>query len=576
MTRPLRSLGRLLAACALLATLSAQAEISFTGLDEAQEANARALMKLADADCDLAQWRLDRLFRDSERELTRALQALGYYDFSVSSTLDRNEQCWRAGFDVQLGPPVRLREVEVLITGEASSDAAFNALDLDDRPLEGEILHHGRYSDYKNQILASAHARGYFDARFERSEVLVDPDAHAADLHIHLVSGSRYRFGEVSFTKGIIRESLLRNYSDVRTGDPYDAEAVNELLVGLNGSGYFDYVSISTEPLDRTAKTAPVSVELGPGPRRIYSIGLGYATDTGPQGRFDFANRRVNQRGHQIESRMFGSEVESELSASYRWPKRDPRKVWYSLVAGLQREETDTSDSDSFKLGLRRSFQKPDSWLETRYVEYVAEDFRIGDQGRSSELVIFGSNWDLTRGREVSRTLNGWRFNLDLRAASDSLGSDTSFLQAKVTGKWIHSFNDRTRLLARARVGTTLKDELALLPASVRFFAGGDRSVRGYGFENLGPLDANGDVIGGSHLLETSIEIERLVRDQWAVAAFVDRGSAFSGSDPDFSTGVGLGLRWFSPVGPVRLDLAHPLDDADRNLRIHISLGLDL
>jgi translocation and assembly module TamA len=130
--------------------------------------------------------------------------------------------------------------------------------------------------------------------------------------------------------------------------------------------------------------------------------------------------------------------------------------------------------------------------------------------------------------------------------------------------------------LARARVGTTLKDELALLPASVRFFAGGDRSVRGYGFENLGPLDANGDVIGGSHLLETSIEIERLVRDQWAVAAFVDRGSAFSGSDPDFSTGVGLGLRWFSPVGPVRLDLAHPLDDADRNLRIHISLGLDL
>ncbi|NND43824.1 MAG: BamA/TamA family outer membrane protein [Xanthomonadales bacterium] len=274
---------------------------------------------------------------------------------------------------------------------------------------------------------------------------------------------------------------------------------------------------------------------------------------------------------------MFGSELRSELTASYRWPKQDPRKEWFSVVAGLQSEETDSYDNDTVKLGLRRSMKRGGSWLETRYVDYLSEDYRVGDEAqRSSELVIFGSNWEYTRGRDVSRTREGRRYNFDIRGASDSLGSDTSFLQVKASAKWIHSFDDRTRLLARTRLGATWKDALADLPASVRFFAGGDSSVRGYAYESLGELDAQGNVVGGSHLAELSVEIERMVRDQWAVAAFVDSGSAFNGKDPDFSTGIGLGLRWYSPVGPVRLDFAHPLDDPDKSLRIHVSLGLDL
>lgn len=176
----------------------------------------------------------------------------------------------------------------------------------------------------------------------------------------------------------------------------------------------------------------------------------------------------------------------------------------------------------------------------------------------------------------MSRTSKGRRYNFDVRGASDSLGSDTSFLQFKASGRWIHSLSERTRLLTRTRLGATLQDEFTELPASVRFFTGGDRSVRGYGFETLGPLDEQGKVIGGSHLVEAGIELERMIKDQWSVALFADTGSAFNGTDVNFSTGIGLGVRWYSPVGPIRLDFAHPLDDATRSLRLHFSLGPDL
>jgi translocation and assembly module TamA len=163
-----------------------------------------------------------------------------------------------------------------------------------------------------------------------------------------------------------------------------------------------------------------------------------------------------------------------------------------------------------------------------------------------------------------------------LRGSSDSLASDTSFLQFKATTKWIWSLSEKTRMIARGKFGATLKDELSELPVSVRFFTGGDHSVRGYDFESLGPVDENGAVIGGSHLLEASIEFDRMIVGNWSIAAFVDTGSAFSDFSPEFSTGVGLGIRWYSPIGPIRIDFAHPLDDPDRDFRLHLTLGPDL
>lgn len=564
-------------ALALAAPGTSQGEVEYTGLSEPLESNARALMPLASAGCDSARWRIERLFRDSDRNLRRALEALGHYDVSVAKSIDWSDpDCWKARFDVTLGEPVRLRDVSVEISGDARDDAEFRRAATRNQPVAGEVLHHGRYESFKRSLLAAAEARGYFEAGYELAAVTVDPQAASADVRIILNSGPRYRFGATEFTASILKPELLQGYSDIRSGEPYDGRAVSRLYESLSGSGYFGSVRISAEPAADGSNTVPVAVSLTPGMRRVYSAGLGFSTDFGPQGRLGYADRRRNDRGHQFESRLQVSSIESKLTGSYRWPRRDPRSDWYNVYGGLQQTDTDTSESDKITLGMRRSKNISERWLETRYVDFSNEQFRIAEQEDTSRLIIPGINWESTRSAEIARIRRGRRINLDVRGTSDVLGSDTTFLQARASGKWIFPVGQSTRLLTRIDLGTTLKDELAELPASVRFFAGGDSSVRGYDFETLGPVDVDGNVIGGSHLITASAEFDFLVAPKWSVAAFADSGSAFEDSTPDLSTGVGLGLRWYSPLGPIRLDLAHPLNDPDNDLRIHITLGPDL
>jgi translocation and assembly module TamA len=576
MTRISDALVALMATSAMVVSATAAADVSFVGLDAAQETNARALMPIASADCDSAPWRVERLFRDADQNLRRSLEALGYYDVTIEKNLTRDDDCWHARFDVQTGEPVRLRNVNINIDGEANDDARYLTLAANNRPAPGDILHHGRYEQYKSSLLRAAIGRGFFEAEFSRSEIVVERAAKVADLNLRLTSGPRYHFGQVQFEGGFLRDDLLHGYTDIQPGDPYDASAINEMYEVLSGSSYFKTVTIDTDPVDEDSKTVPVIVSLTPGTRRIYSIGAGYATDTGPQARLGYSNRRRNDKGHQLESRLYWSSVNSELSASYRWPHGDPRHDWVSVVTGVQHEDTETSDSDKYKIGINRSRSLSPTWLQTHYIDYEFEKFKVGDQDTSSKLLIFGMNYESAIGRELIRVDNGRHWNVDIRGAADSLGSDTSFVQLRARAKYIHSFGVRTRVLLRANLGVTAKDEFEDLPASVRFFAGGDRSVRGYEYESLGPTDSNGLVIGGSNILDGSLEFDFALTERWSIATFVDSGSAFNGTDVDFSTGAGLGVRWYSPIGPVRLDLAHPFDNPDQKIRIHINLGPDL
>jgi translocation and assembly module TamA len=552
------------------------ADMKFTGLDARLESNVRILTPLASTDCNSAPWRVERLFRNADAEIIKALQALGHYSPTIEKTFRWTDDCWDAEFTIDPGPPVRYRQVAIEIDGPAATDPAFLAQLVADRPEEGAILDHGAYTRFKNSLVRAAEHAGYFDADFDRSKVTVDPATQAADLEIRFVGGAKYRFGEIAFTEGIVRRQLLEGYTDIVPGQPYSAKEISDLYEALGGSAYFETISIKTEPLDTENKTVPVHVRLTPANRRIYSAGGGYTTDTGPHAKLGFINQRINQRGHQLEAKLFASAVRSELNVAYRWPRKDPRNEWFNIATGVQSEDTDTSNHDTYKLGVMRSRKSGERWLETRYADFAYENFEVADQKSSSRLLILGTSYETAKSEILSRVQSGHRLSVDLRGASDSLGSDTTFLQLRAGGKWIHSFNDRTRVLARANLGATAKRDLEELPASVRFFAGGDRSVRGYDFKTLGPVNEDGEVIGGSHLVTASLEFDRAFGNKWAVAVFADTGSAFNGSAIDFSTGVGMGLRWYSPVGPIRVDVAHPLDNPDDSVRLHISLGPDL
>jgi translocation and assembly module TamA len=552
------------------------AAVTITGVDESVRNNVLAYLDLDEEACDAPQWRVRQRFQNAEEEIRPALQAFGYYDARVASSLEFTDECWSASFRIEPGEPVRVRDVDVRIEGEAQESPPF------DRLLEGFAMHpgdrldHGIYERFKSDLLGLARQRGYAEARFAVSRIDLYRPQRLADVTVHFDSGPRYRFGEIHLAQDVLDEPLVRAYFDFQKGDPYDNRKLAGLYVALTDSGYFNRVDIrSLAPLAETHEI-PVEVALTPGTRRVVTYGVGYSTDTGPRLRYGQTNRRRNLRGHQFGVNTQLSPIISEVSWNYRFPHGDPRVEWVSFSTGLKRQDTDTALSESVEFEARRVFGRPEGWTRTQFLDFVTEDFEVADQSGRTTLLMPGIAWSRTRADNVIRPANGSRLDLEIRGASDAVASETSFLQASARGKWIWSLPSTARLIVRGEAGFTAEDLFQDLPPSVRFFAGGDNSVRGYEYQSLGPMDENGQVIGGSSLLVGSFEYEHPILERWSFALFVDSGNAFKGSRFDTETGAGFGVRWQSPLGPVRADIGFPISDRERGVRLHINLGPDL
>jgi translocation and assembly module TamA len=562
-------------ACALLGAGAASAEVELTGVEGPIAANVLAYLDLDDEPCDAPSWRVEQLYRGAPERIRDALQAYGYYEPTIAPALVTADDCWHARFEIALGPPVRIRAVDVTLTGEAENDAPFAAALAAAGLVSGENLNHGAYEQLKRRWSDLARERGYAEAEFVANRIDVYPDDHAADVTLRFDSGPRYTFGRTELTQEVLTERLATSYLTFREGDPYDARQLTDVYAALANSGYFRTIDVRPLAPDAATRTIPIAVALTSAARTQTSYGVGFSTDTGPRFRFGRNNTRFNERGHQFGVNAQLSPVVSELTANYRLPL-ESRTEWLNFDAGVEREDTDTSESKRLELGARRVHERRGDWTRTEMLSLRVEDFAVAEQASRARLLMPGIDWTRIRADNEIRPTMGSKLSLELRGANDSLVSDTSFVQAIAQGKWVWSTQRGQRFLVRGQVGATAKREFAELPASVRFFAGGDNSVRGYSFEALGPLDADGDVIGGSSLATGSFEFEQPLRERWSLAFFVDSGNAFEGSRIDAKTGVGLGGRWQSPLGPIRIDLAHALDGAGRDWRVHVSLGPDL
>ncbi len=553
------------------------AEVTVTGLEGALLDNALIHLSLDEEPCDAPEWRIRERFTRANAEIGLALEAYGFYAFDVDERLELGDECWQASFDIALGEPVRLREVDIDVRGAAAGDPGFAELIAASGLAAGEPLRHSDYEQLKRRLVELAQRRGYVEAIYEINTIDVYPDAGVADVALHLDSGPRYTFGEIAFNQELLEPALLDRYYEFRRGDPYDRQRLTALYVELTDSGYFSTVDVRPQPADREAKEIPVLVTLAGAPRYAISYGLGFSTDTGPRIRFGRVNRRVNESGAQSGINGQLSPVISEIAYNYRFPYGDPRSEWISLDAGLKHEDTDTAKSDTLELGVRRVLRRRAGWQETQFVDLAIEDFVVADTRSRARLLTPGISWLKLEADDALRPAHGYRLGLELSGANDSLGSDTTFVQVDATAKWIHSFANQSRVLIRGRLGFTSERNFEELPPSVRFFAGGDNSIRGYKFESLGPADEDGEVIGGDRIAVASVEYDFPLSASWSGAAFVDSGNAFTGSDFEAKTGAGFGLRWQSPVGPIRFDIAWPVGDAlEKDPRLHVSLGADL
>lgn len=562
----------LLTVSTLVLSARAVADVRLVGVDGALAANVLAYLTLDQEACDAPSWRVEQQYTAAPGRIGSALEALGYYEANVESDLESDADCWHATFTIDPGEPVRIRTLDVQTQG----DAVFALATAQSSLHEGAVLDQGAYEALKRRWSDLAIERGYRDATFTASRVDVYPDEHAADVTLHFDAGERYRFGEIRFDQNVLSDRLVRAYLPFKAGDPYDNRLLTTLYIALTDSGYFDTIDIRQEAANHETRDVPIDIVLTPAKRRLITYGIGFSTDTGPRVRLGRNNRRFNDRGHQFGVNAQLSPVISEITATYRFPHGDPRTEWINFDVGLKKESTDTSKSDSLEFGARRVVERPRDWTRTQKLSLLIEDFDVADQSGRSKLLMSGISWTRTRADNALRPHRGYRLDFETRGASDAVVSDTSFLQTIAAGKWVWSLPKMGRVLVRGRVGATAVQDFEELPPSVRFFAGGDNSVRGYDFESLGPEDEHGEVVGGSSVVVASFEYEHPLHDRWSLAFFVDSGNAFNGSDFTPKTGAGLGGRWQSPLGPIRVDLAHPFDDPSTSWRLHISLGPDL
>jgi len=562
-------------------------EVHVRGLDPVMTENVRQSLSLVDAiGRDVSGRRMAYLVREAEAETREALEPFGYYAPNIKVERTRAPDApVVVTVDVALGSPVRVRAFDVGIDGEGAGDRYLKEEIDAFHPTRGEVLDHAIYEASKARITRRLAERGYFDADFTARKVEVTRADAAADVALHWNSGVRYDMGAIDFQqspKQIVRESLLQKLVYWKPGEYYHQGRLDRLRKSLTELDYFGRIEIEPQPEHAVGEQVPVTVTLTPAKRDVYTAGVSYGTDSGAGVRLGLERRYVNDRGHKFLAQIDYAQYVKTGTLQYRVPAFRWLDGWYTASLQGADEHTDWADTRRLELVGSRSGQVNRHLNAVVSLHALRERWRLLSDDPLAPInayeyasllypAISAEYVDADDRLYPRRALAG---SLLLRGGIEGLGSDASFAQIHASARWIRGLGQDNRLLVRGELGHTYTNSLFDMPLSLRFFAGGDRSVRGYGWREIGPR--NGDfATGAKNVVTASVEFEHYFTREWGGAVFVDTGSAFD-VRPDMHTGVGIGVRWRSPVGPVRVDVARGLTGPDAGFTVHFNIGADL
>lgn len=558
--------------------LAGNLTITIDGVNEEQEINIRSVLSIEQLNnLEVTNpSRLRYLHNLAENEIKKALQPLGFYRPQINAELSKTEQDWNAHYSISPGKPLLISKFDLQLSGAAGEDITFKQLLAKTTLKPGSPLIHSQYEQLKKQLSSLAVERGYYQAKLTLHRVEVNLTEYSATVMLHFDSGPRFNIGEITFAPNPFDDDYLKSYASFSSGDPVQNSSLIDLQSALIDSDYFQRVEVRPLWNQMSDTEVPVFVDLEANKRTKYHAGLGYGTDTGARTKLGMTKRWVNHQGHQFNTQLLASEIITNLSAEYSIPGENPREDRYAILFNLKDENSDSIETRSYSIGISKQQQRG-RWQQVIGLNYQQEESTFSGVTDTSYFLIPQITYSTISTRDRLRIKNGYSLSTQLRGSSQTLLSTEDFVQLRLNAKGIYSLSNNVRLLGRTEAGTTWVDDFDLLPASLRFFAGGDNSVRGYDYQSLGPRNASNDVIGGRNLVVGSAEIEYRFKENWGIAAFIDSGNAFDDVDVSLHTGIGIGLRWFSPVGPVRFDLAVPQDNGDSNsIHLHFNLGADL
>ncbi|WP_423186737.1 autotransporter assembly complex protein TamA [Alishewanella sp. d11] len=551
--------------------LAAQTSITLSGLKGELENNVQIYLARYSADEISTSLRFQARL---EEDITMALQALGYYQSTINIALESRNTGSLLNINVVAGEPTRISTVDLQLTGEAATDSDFKAL-LAKAPKPGQIVHHGQYDSFKRNLSSLALRKGYFNANFTLARLEVAPELKQAFVKLHFDSGPRYRFGEVSFQGAQIRPERLQFLVPFQAGDPYLASQLGELNQALANTNWFSSILVdgNTEQLDKFI--LPIEVQLEPRQRNSIETGIGFSDDVGARFKLNWLKPWLNDRGHSLNSKLAVSNAEQSIEAAYKMPLETVVNDFWQLQYGLRNRDYQDTRAKESNLALERHWLLQSNWYRTASIRWLYEDYTQADQTANSSLIMPGISFSRARQTGSGMPIRADRLLLGIEVSDKSWGSAETFLRLRGRAGYINTLADNHRVVSRIDAGAIFMEQVDNLPPSIRFFAGGDSNLRGYAFESVSPVNANGELIGGRYMATASLEYQYRVKDNWWLATFADYGSAWSDT-PEWKRGVGFGVRWGSPIGAVRIDFAWGLDASDSPFQLHFSLGPEL
>ena len=565
-----------------LAADAGRIRIEVDGVDREIADNVRAFLTLTrylDRD-DVTDSQVRRLADRAVDEAADALRPFGYYEPVIRSRTSRDDATWIVRLRIQPGQPVMMESVDVRFTGPGADETALREVVASSTLQPGSQLNHPTYDRLRNDLLRVARDIGFLDAELTRRELIVNPPARAAAAYLELETGGRYHFGAVSIEQDVIDDELLQRFVRFETGQVFSTARLRNTQFALQDSNYFSTVTVTPGEPDPETLTVPVTIRADAIRRHRYSVSLGYGTDTEIRGRFAWDNRRVNERGHRLRFEATASGVLTEVITRYVIPVGDPALEKLEFSAAYIDEELGDLDSRRTELtgGLTQAMGQ---WQRVLFLRLNQERTGFADgSSRDDFLLIPGFSY----ASMPPNFLTGWvrdaAYYFELTGSPQTLGSDASYLRFYTRAERVWPVSGPWYLRLRGEFGTSWVDEFSELPASQRFFAGGDRSVRGFALDELSPIEETvsdtGEVtrqsVGGEHKIVGSVEIERDFPFNLRGAIFVDAGNAFSDWDTPLEYSAGIGVRWRLPMMLIGVDVAQALSESGKRPRLHLNI----
>jgi len=520
-----------------------------------------------------------------------ALQALGYYQSHVELITDKEQKndVWEIVLDISLNAATLINTVNIQVNNEASNDATFSRF-IKDAPIhKNDILNHGIYNKIKADILSMGLERGYFDGKYQKAQIAITPD-NLANIDLTYNSGDRYNFGDIKFINNTINQNVIDKLIPFKSGDNYQLSKLQKLQNNLEKTQYFSNIVIVPQKESTQENVIPIQISLENAKRHYFDVGLGYATDTDFRVSTSWKTPLVNKYGHRQETRLKYSKINPTGKFTYSIPINNSLSDMVQLKLLLENDEYGDIESNYWSSRVSKKKTLNDLNAEA-YIRFLHEEWDVNNVTDTADYFLLGYSWSYAqRTGPIIDPSSGFSQFYNIEGTHTAISSETSFIKFNAHWRNISTLAPGHRLVTRAEVGYTLigdsvnDEKITQLSPSLRFFAGGDQSIRGFNYQSIGPtqIQTTTDgtsttlVVGGTRLLVASIEYQYYFTDNIRGAVFFDAGSSFNEDNFSKSYSVGPGIHYISPIGAIKLDIGYSISEDSPSWRIHLNLGAEL